>query len=490
VTLRKQAFSGVRWTSLSSLGRAALQLLQVAILARLLAPADFGSVAIVAALVAVLQVLSDVGMSSALVYFRDVTREETDSLYWLNVGTSVLLAMGLSAASSPIAAWYGNPSLAPLVQFAAASLLATSVGQQLRVLAQKNLQFADLAKVELGGAVMGACIAVCAAILGAGAFALVAGSVATAAATSLLAWLCLADGWRPAMRMRWRDVRRFVDFGVFNIGTNFVNTLNMQVDVLVGGRLLGAAQIGAYNLSKDLSFRIAGFINPIVTEVGFPVMATAQADLPLLRRLYLQVMRMTMSITFPAYVVLATFAPEIVWIVFGPAWGEAAPILRIMACWGLLRAIGNPVGSLVMARGRPRLSLMWNIGQLILLLPTVYAASRVGVQAIAVSMLVFVALLYLPNWWFLVRPLCGATLREYTQAVWVPLAISAVAGISAYAAVIPIALPLGRLVLGTGVGVIVYLAVSYRCNRQWFAALVELTGYQGSRWHGKRGPEG
>jgi hypothetical protein len=91
-------------------------------------------------------------------------------------------------------------------------------------------------------------------------------------------------------------------------------------------------------------------------------------------------------------------------------------------------------------------------------------------------MLVYMGLLYLPNWWFLVRPLCGATLKEYTQAVGVPLVISAIAGMSAYAAVIPISGPAARLILGTIVGTIVYLAVSYRWNRSWFAAMVEMTG--------------
>jgi O-antigen/teichoic acid export membrane protein len=314
--------------------------------------------------------------------------------------------------------------------------------------------------------------------------------VATAAATSLLAWLCLAGDWRPALRMRWFDVRRFVNYGVFNIGTNFANTINMQLDVLMAGRLLGTSQIGTYNISKDLSLRIAGFINPIVTEVGFPVMAAAQADPPLLRKLYLQVMRMTMSVTFPAYGALAAFAPEIVQVAFGPAWVEAAPILRILACWGLLRAIGNPVGTLVMARGRPRLTFMWNVAQLIVLPPVVYAASRLGVQGIAVSMSVYMGLLYLPNWWFLVRPLCGATLREYTQAVGVPLAISALAGTCAYAAVIPISGSVARLVLGITIGAIVYLAVSYRWNRPWFAAMIEMIGYRihaGSKDAGRSG---
>lgn len=478
MSLRKQTFSGVRWTTVSSLGRVSLQLLQVTILARLLTPADFGLVAVVMALVAIVQIFSDAGVSNALIHFRDITTDESDSLYWLNVSVSAVLALLVVVASPWIARWYSQPTLRTLLMIAAMTLFVGALGQQLRVLAQKQLRFVELAKVELGGAIVGCGVAIGLALLGARAYSLLAGSFATAAATAGLAWFLLSDGWRPRLQMRWREIGRFVEFGAYIIGNNLTNTFNSQIDVLLGAQLLGAPSIGLYSVPKDLSLRLAGVVNPIVTEVSFPVMASAQSDRALLRRMYLQMMRMTASVSFPIYVALAVFAPEVVRVALGREWQSAAPLLRILSCWAALRSIGNPVGTLLMALGRPGLSLSWNVGLLVVMPPTIWFGSRHGLQGMALAMTMLAAVVYLPNWYFLVHPLCGAKLGEYTAQLAVPLAISLVAGLAGYLAATPFDASLVRLAIGGCAGAVIYLGFSWILNRRWSLAMLELVGWR------------
>lgn len=474
MSLREQAFSGIRWTTFSSLGRVGLQLVQVTILARLLTPADFGLVAVVMALIAVVQIFSDAGVSNAIIHFQDIAAEEYDSLYWLNVCVSAILSLLLIIASRWIGLLYAQPMLGPLLMIAAFTVFVGALGQQLRILAQKNLRFVDLARVELGGACVGSVIAVALAVLGARAYSLLIGNLGAVAATTSLAWLYLSDGWRPDRRMHWREIRRFVEFGAYTIGNNLANALNSQIDVLLGARLLGAQSIGLYSVPKDLSLRLAGTINPIVTEVSLPLMAGMQRDKPLLKRLYLQMMRMTASVTFPAYVALAVFAPEVVEVVLGREWQSAAPLLRILSCWALLRSIGNPVGTMLMALGRPALSFAWNAVLLVLMPPIIWFGSRYGLRGMALAMALVGLILYLPNWYFLVHRLCGAKLGEYTYQVALPLGVSLLAGLAGYAAVSSIEQTLPRLIAGVLVGAGVYLAFSWYLNRQWSLAMFEL----------------
>lgn len=475
MSLRKSTFTGVRWTTVSSLSRVLLQLLQVAILARLLTPADFGLVAVVLAIIAVVQIFSDAGVSNAIIHYQDITPRELDSLYWLNTGSAGCLALLLIALSPLLAHWYAQPLLQPMLAIAASTLFVGSVGQQLRILAQKRLRFMDLARVELGGAVVGCLVAVTLAFFGARAYALLLGSFATAAATTGLAWICLSDGWRPQLQMAWDDVRRFVGFGVYIIGSNLANTFNTQIDVLLGAQLLGAPLIGLYSVPKDVSLRLASVINPIVTEVSLPVMASAQADGALVKRLYLQMMRMTASVTFPAYVAMAVFAPEIVLVALGSEWAKAAPLLRILAVWALFRSIGNPVGTMVMALGRPVRSFVWNLGLLAVMPPTIWMGSRLGgLQGMALAMAVLAVLIYLPNWFFLVRPLCGAQLGEYTYQLAVPFFIALLAGLAGYVAATPFDHAIPRLLAGGACGAAVYLGTSWVLNRPWSLAMLEL----------------
>jgi O-antigen/teichoic acid export membrane protein len=474
MTLRKQAFSGVRWTTFSSLGRAVLQFAQIAILARLLTPADFGLIALVVAIMAFLQIFADAGISNAIIYYQDIAQEQLSSLYWLNVSVSVFLALTLAVTSYWVASWYQQPPLQYLLMLAAATLVVGALGQQIRVLAQKNLRFADLAKVELIAALVGFVAAVTLAWMGAGVYALIAGSLTTAVVGCLLVWLRLSEGWRPQARLRLAEIRQFLRFGAYMVGNNFANTFNSQIDVLLGGRLLGVQSIGLYSVSKDLGLRISNIINPIITQVGLPVMAKAQCDVALLKRVYLQTMRMTASVNFPIYLALGLFAPEIVNLLLGAKWHEAIPLLQIFSIWALLRSTGNPVGSLLMARGKADLSFKWNMVWLFIIPPAILVGSQYGATGMAIAMAALAILAYWPNWYFLVRPLCGAKLGEYSVQMAVPLALSLAGGMAGYFSINLLEGSLLRLLAGLSIGGLVYLGLSWHLNRVWVDAMMEL----------------
>lgn len=473
MTLRKQTFSGIRWTTFSALTRALMQFGQVAILARLLSPADFGVMAVVIALMAFVSIFADAGISNAIIHFQDISQQQLSSLYWLNVAVSAALAALLAALSSWVALWYHQPVLQNLVLFAAASLLFGALGQQLRVTAQKELRFAALAKAELIAAFCGMLAAVGLAWYGAGVYALAAGGLMGAAAGSALAWLILARGWRPQWRLRVGEIAPFLNFGGYMIGNNLANTFNSQIDVLLGARLVGPQAMGLYTVPKNLSLQVQMVINPIVTQVGLPVMARAQGDPALLKRVYLQTMRVTASVNFPVYVALALFAPEIVSIMLGEKWQQAMPLLQIFAMWGLLRSIGNPAGSLLFSTGKAALAFKWNLVLLVFLGPVIYLGSLYGVYGMAFAMAGLMAVLFVPAWYFLVRPSCGAGLGEYSMQLAVPLALAVLAGCVAFAAVLPLDHLLTRLLLGLAVGGLIYVGLSWRFNRGWVAAMME-----------------
>lgn len=474
MTLRKQTFSGVRWTTFSSLGRAAVQFLQIAILARLLAPSDFGLIALVVAIMAFLQIFADAGVSNAIIHYQEIRQEQLSSLYWLNVSVSVLLALTLAASSGWVSAWYQQPELQYLLMLAATTLIITAFGQQLRIVAQKNLRFAELAKVELFGVLAGFCVSVVLAFAGAGVYALMAGTLSTAAVICLLAWLRLSEGWRPLARLRLDEIRQFIKFGAYMIGNNLANTFNSQIDVLLGGRLLGVQAIGLYNVPKNLTLNVQMVINPIVTNVGLPVMAKVQHDMAQLKRVYLQTMRMTASVNFPIYVAMGLFAPEIVHFMLGEKWSDSIVLLQIFAVWGALRSTGNPVGSLLFATGKAKLSFKWNMALLVFIGPTIWVGSQFGVHGMAFSMTGLMAILFVPGWYFLIRPSCGATLVEYSEQIAVPFVLTVSAGIFSYGVVQMLDGQLVRLMVGLVVGGLIYVALSSWFNRVWVGAMMEL----------------
>lgn len=476
MSLKAQAYSGVRWSSFSFLFKAVLQLFHLAILARLLAPADFGLMAIVVAIMMFLQIFSDFGISNAIIHYQNITLTQLSSLYWLNVLVSIVLALLIAICSHWLAYFYDQPKLAPLLILAGLSLVISALGQQIKVLAQKKMQFKKLAKIDLFSALVGFFVSIIVAMSGGGVYALIMGGFSGAIVNTVLAWLFLADGWKPQFRLHIQEVRRFLKFGIYMIGNNLANTLNSQIDILLVGHFLSAQSVGLYNISKDLSLKVSSIINPIVTQVGFPLMAKAQGDKILLKEIYLKSIRMTASINFPVYVTLGLFAQEVLLLMLGGQWQEAVPLLKIFACWALVRSTANPVGSLVMACGRPDLEFKWNIFLLFFMPLLIWYGTRFDVRGLAFILLTIQIILFIPGWYFLIRPLCGAKLYEYSVQLAVPLALSLMGGGVAYfsESAINVDIPVVRLFVGLITCGLSYIFMSYFFNKIFWCTMFEL----------------
>jgi lipopolysaccharide exporter len=477
MTLRALAIAGARWTSLASAVAIGLSFVQLAMLARLLSPGDFGLMAIVLSISAFLQIMADAGASQAIIHQREVTEAQLSTLYWINVICGAALGALLAGASSWLASIYGEPRLQPLLVVAGLHLFVGTLWQQLRVIAQKELQFAPLAAIEICAAVVSLASALTVAWLGGGVYALAAGLLASSVAGAVLGWVLLPAGWRPGLVLRISEVRSFLRYGAYAMGNDLANGIASQLDILIGGRFLGPQATGLYSVSRNVCLQLAATINPVITRVALPLMAKAQHDRELLRAVYLRTLRFTASANFPAYVALGVLADEIVAVVLGRQWEAAAPLLRVLALWGLMRSTVNPVGSLLMACGKPERNFAWNAAWLLALPGTIWLAAAHGALGLAVGVTALGAIGWLlPAWYFLVRPLTGITLAEYAQELTMPFALALLAGAAAHVAASMLEHDALRLAAGLACCAIVYVAMSLRFNRIWTEAMRDLLG--------------
>ena len=474
MTIKHKTFAAVRWTTVAAVARASLQLAQVAVLARLLAPEDYGLMAMVSVVAGFAGIFSDLGVNSAFVQRQSVTDEQRSSLFWLNIVVSAGLTL-VVVAFSPLLAWFfGDERLIPLLIIVTTTFVIGALGLQVRMVAEKALNFRPVVLAEIGAALLGFATAVISAIAGLGVYALVFGTLMTSLAQTALFWLVLAQGWRPMLRLKGSEVRPFLGFGAALVANNIVNYVNGTVDLLLGGRLLSAAGLGLYSLPRNLVLNLQFLINPIITRVGFPLIAQVQNDIPRVRSIYLQTLNMTSSANAPLYVGIAFFAPEIVAIIFGEKWGGAVEVLRIFAIWGFVRSTCNPVGSLLLGMGRANLSLKWNLGLLCLIPPALWVGSRFDTVGLAYALLGVQTALFVPGWLILVRPLCQAEFWEYIAVTLKPFCIACVTIAPTYWLVNFIDNNLLRLTLAVAFAAPLYLGFSWLVNRSWVEAMFTL----------------
>lgn len=474
MTLKHRTFSAVRWTTTAAVVRALLQLAQVAVLARLLAPEDYGLMAMVAVVLGFATVFTDLGVNSAYVQRQDVAPKQRSSLFWLNVAMGGGLTLLVLVCSPSIADFFGDARLTPLLMLASITFVITALGQQVKMTAEKTLDFRPVVLIEIIAAVVGFVAAVIAAYVDWGVYALILGAIVNAVSVTSLSWLFLARGWRPMWRFQWADVHSFLGFGGALVANNIVNEFNRSIDLLLGGRMLAASALGLYSLPRQIVFQIQGLVNPIITRVGFPLIAQVQADIPKVRAIYLKTLNMTAAINAPLYVGIAFFAPEVVSIMLGDKWLAAPDLLRLLAIWGFLRSTGNPVGSLLLGMGRADLALKWNLAMLCMVPPVLWMGSHYGTLGLAWSLLGFTIVMFIPGWYVLVRPICNSGLLEYSIAALRPLLIAVMAIAPAYF----VTMALTNVYLHMGLAVLIsvplYLGMSFLLNREWLVAMRQL----------------
>jgi O-antigen/teichoic acid export membrane protein len=335
MSLKAEAFSGAKWTTASSLTVAAIQFLQLIVLARLLAPSDFGLMAMVMAVLGFAQIFTDAGISSAIIHRQENSQNQLSSLYWLNVfaGSAVFV---LTVLATPIVVFFFHePRLEILLPCMAVLFLITPFGQQFQLLLQKELKFRTIALVETAAALAGSTIAITAAAGGLGVYSLALGQLGIALLTTIAVTVIGWRDWRPLVRFRVVDIQPYLSFGLYQLGDRGVNFLVARTDQIIIGAILGAEALGIYNLAWNLAIMPVTRINPILTRIAFPVFARVQQESERLKRGYLMLIWLLATSNAPILAGAAAVASTLVPFAFGPQWVAAVPILQVLAFVGL-----------------------------------------------------------------------------------------------------------------------------------------------------------
>lgn len=430
MTLKERAVKGIKWTSLSSIVGAGSQLLQLVILAWYLSPEDFGLMAIALVAIGFSQIFLDLGISNAIIHQQDITKKELDTLYILNIGSGITIFCVLFVLAPFLAAFYEEPELISVIRWVSFSFIIQPFGQQFLVLLKKELQFNEIAKRDILSKAVSLIVAVAFAVNEGGVYSLVFGNLSAAVASTALLLFVGLKYHRPSLFFKFCLVKESVKFGLFQMGENFINYFNTQFDSILIGKLLGIEALGIYEVAKNLAMRPAMIINPIIVQVTFPLLAKMQHDTASVKRTYLKTIKYLASINFPVYTFIFAFAEPLVLLLFGDKWIAAVPILRILSLYGMFRSTGNPVGALLLARGRADLGFYWNFCLFFLIPICIYFGSTFGIIGTALTLLALQVFLLVPAWAFLIKKSCNASFKEYFGQMKTPFLLSILQSIS------------------------------------------------------------
>ncbi len=319
------------------------------ILARLLSPKDFGLVGMVTAFTGVLDLFRDFGLSSAAVQRTTVTEEQISTLFWINILVGVVLGVLAAAMAPAIAAFYHEPRLFAVTIVLAVGLLFNAAGVQHSAILQRHMRFTALAVISTLGLVIGSAIAIGGAEAGYGYWALVAMTVTSPLVVTVGCWLAAA--WVPGKPRRRAGIRSMMRFGGTLTLNGLVAYVAFNLEKILLGRFWGVDAIGIYGRAYQLINIPTSNLNAAAGEVAFSALSRVQDDPNRLRSYFLKGYSLVVSFTVPITVVCALFADDVILVLLGPKWKEAAGIFRLLAPTILIFAIIYPLGWLMYSLG-------------------------------------------------------------------------------------------------------------------------------------------
>ena len=424
MSLKHKAIAGIKWTSISALVVAAVQLCQYSFLTRILSPSDFGLMALILVVIGFSNAFSDMGITNAIIH-HNCNKRQLSSLYWLNIASGIVLLI-LIMIFAPVFGWfYDEERIVSLLRLLSLSFVLTAMGNQYKVLFQKELYFNTIAKIDIFSVVMSCILSVCLAINGCGIYSLIYGSLSQSFLSSVLfLYFGLKKFGSPELSFSHKEVQSFYSFGFFQMGERSINFFNTQFDVMILGKVLGPGPTGIYYIAKIIPFKIYSLINPIVTRVTMPIMAKISEDNYALRRFYLKSNQYLSYVSFPLYLLIFVLSNSIILIFFGPKWLDAVPVLRLLSLYLMIRSTGNTVGTLLIAKGRADLGFYWNFSLLFIIPFSIYLGSFWGGEGVAAASVLLMILLIIPSWKFLINPTCPMDLKSYLNSFLKPFLLS------------------------------------------------------------------
>lgn len=410
-SVSQRLVKGTAWLGMARLCVNLLSVLSTFVLARLLAPGDFGLVALATTMMMVLTDVTELSLAQALVRHANPTRAHFDTAWTLNALRGTLLGGLFAVASVPAAQLYGDERLVGIMLALGASIFLSGLTNPRRVLLTRQLIFWQEFVLNVGQKLAGVAASVVVAWLTQSYWALVVGVLATQASNVALSYMVLPYLPRP----RLVHARELFSFSLWLTAVQLVNTLNWRFDALFVGKFLGSTALGHYTMGSTLASIPTRETTSPLRQTFFPAFASMREDMPRLAAAYQRAQAVVTAVALPAGVGAALVADPLVRLAMGEKWVPAIAIVQALAAVYALQTLGSSADALGMALGRTRLLFVRSLQMLLVRVPLIVAAMLLYGLPGLVAARVFTGLLATLVNMLVVRQLVGVGLAAQLQ---------------------------------------------------------------------------
>lgn len=383
-SLKQKTTNGLFWSSVERFSNQGVSFVFSIILARILAPRDFGIVAMIGIFFAVAQSFVDSGFSNALVRKTDRREEDLSTCFYFNIGVGIVAYIVLFLIAPFIADFYNQPILSPIIRITGLGVVLNSLCVVQQALFTIRIDFKSQAKVTLSATIISGIVGVVLAYLGYGVWALVWQGVVMSLVRMGLLWLM--SKWRPKTGFSKDSFHYLFGYGSKLLASGLLDTIYNNIYPIVIGKFYSPAQLGNYSRALTFAQLPSSNITSILQRVTFPVLSTIQDDMPRLQTDYRRLLKLSAFIVFPLMMGLAAVAFPVIRIILTPKWEGCSLYLQII-CFALMLYPIHAINlNLLQVKGRSDLFLRLEVIKKIVGVCIMCITIPLGITAMCIGM--------------------------------------------------------------------------------------------------------
>ena len=324
-SLKDKTVKGTFWSAIDNVAQYAVTFLVSIILARLLSPDDYGLIGIIAIFTAVCNALINGGFSSALIRKKDVTDDDYNTSFIINLVLSLFFYLVIFCVSPLISHFFHREELIALTRVSSLGMIigALSLVQQARL--TKRIDFKTQTKITLIASISSGVIGIVMAIFGCGVWSLVAQSLSSQLLRTIFLWFF--NHWAPRLRFSTQSFKELFGFGWKVMLVGVINTTWNELYQVVVGKFYSPASLGQYTRAKQFSDLFSSNITNVVQRVSYPVLSEIQEDQSRMVAAYRRIIKMTMFVTVLCMFSLGAVSEPLLYCLIGSKWMDAAMYL-------------------------------------------------------------------------------------------------------------------------------------------------------------------
>lgn len=384
--MKDKIFSNFIWRYAEQCGAQGVSFIVAIVLARLLTPEDYGTVALMTVFISILNVFVDSGMGNALIQKKNADNIDFSTVFYFNIVWCLFLYGILFVCSPLIADFYDNNKLIALTRITGLTIIISGVKNVQQAYVARNLQFKKFFFATLFGTILSAFVGITMAYHGFGAWALVVQNLTNVFVDTVFLWFTVK--WRPERAFQINRLKTLFSFGWKLLVSSLIDNLYTNIRQIIIGKLYSSSDLAYYNKGRSWPYMIIINVNSSIDSVLLPTMSRVQDSAEQVKNMTRKAIKTSVYIMAPLMMGLAFLATPLIHLILTDKWLLCVPFMRIFCITFMFYPIHTANLNAIKAMGRSdlflRLEIVKKVVGIILLLSTMWF----GVMVMAYSMLI------------------------------------------------------------------------------------------------------